>query len=84
MRISTNEEEPDLWYFIAMNRPRTRSSKRVTKAYTLGRRSFAKISAVEGIEITLAMDEDFQEFERKGLSAAERRRIISGKYGKVR
>lgn len=67
-----------------MNRPRAKSGKRAVKAYTLGRRGFAKISAVEGIELTPAMDEDFQEFERKGLSAAERRRIITGKYGKVR
>jgi hypothetical protein len=30
------------------------------------------------------MDADFREFERQGLSADQRRKVISRKYGKVR
>lgn len=52
--------------------------------YTIGRRSFAKISAVEGIRLTEAMNEDFLEFDRKGLSPKDRRAAIAKKYAKVR
>jgi len=55
----------------------------VSARYTVGRRSFAKISAVEGIRITSEMAEDLHEFDRKGLSGDDRRRAISRKYGKV-
>jgi hypothetical protein len=61
-----------------------KSANRAAKRYTIGRSSFAKISAIEGIRITAAMDADFHEFDRKGLSAAERRKVIAEKYGKVR
>jgi hypothetical protein len=56
----------------------------MSKGYVLGRVRFAKISAVEGIRMTAAMEADFREFEQKGLSAEDRRRAISKKYGKVR
>jgi hypothetical protein len=62
----------------------SKSSKRVSKGYVLGRSRFAKISAIEGIHLTSAMEADFLEFERKGLSAEDRRRAIGRKYGKVR
>lgn len=58
--------------------------KRPSKGYTIGRSGFAKISAVEGIRTTATMDADFREFERQGLSADERRKVIGRKYGKVR
>ncbi len=58
--------------------------KRITKGYTIGRDGFAKISAVEGIRITAAMEQDFREFEQQGLSAAQRRKAIAKKYGKSR
>jgi hypothetical protein len=61
-----------------------KSGSRAAKGYTIGRQGFAKISAIEGIQITAAMDAEFHEFERKGLSAAERRKVIAKKYGKVR
>ena len=54
------------------------------KGYTLGRSRFAKISAIEGIHMTAAMEADFRDFDRKGLSAEDRRRVIGKKYGKVR
>jgi len=62
----------------------SKSSKHVSKGYVLGRSRFAKISAIEGIRLTAAMEADFHEFERKGLSAEDRRRVIGRKYGQVR
>jgi hypothetical protein len=67
-----------------MKNPSARPPARASRIFTLGRRSFAKISAIEGIVLTNGMDEDFREFERKRLPAAERRRILSRKYGKTR
>lgn len=49
--------------------------------YTLGRNRFAKISEVEGIKPSRRLEEDFREFDRRGLSATERRRILARKYG---
>ena len=68
-----------------MRQAAPKSSKRATaKAYVIGRSGFAKISAVEGIRLTETMNADFREFERQGLSAEERRKVISRKYGKAR
>ena len=67
-----------------MKRTASKSPKRISKGYILGRARFAKISAIEGIRLTAAMEADFREFERKGLSAADRRRIIGKKYGTAR
>lgn len=58
----------------------TKSSAR-TGAYTIGRNGFSKISAVEGIKPSRQMDKDFEEFDRQGLSAAERRHALARKYG---
>ena len=52
------------------------------KRFVLGRDSFARISAVEGIHLTREMKRDLREFDRKGLSATERRRAIVNKYGR--
>jgi hypothetical protein len=54
------------------------------KGFKVGRRAFAKISAVEGIHLSPEMAKDFGEFDRKGLSAGERRKVIARKYGAVR
>jgi hypothetical protein len=62
----------------------SRSPKDAAKSYTIGRRALAKISAVEGIHLSEEVNEDFREFERKGLSPQDRRHAISRKYGKVR
>lgn len=71
--------------YIAFMRPTgSKSPKRSSKGYVIGRSGFAKISAVEGIRTTATMDADFREFERQGLSADQRRKVISRKYGKVR
>jgi hypothetical protein len=61
-----------------------KSPKRPSKGYVIGRSRFAKISAVEGIRTTATMDADFREFEQRGLSPDQRRKVISRKYGKVR
>jgi hypothetical protein len=62
----------------------TKSGKRPSKGFTLGRQGFAKISAVEGIKMSRAMDAEFREFDRKGLSPEQRRKAIAAKYGKTR
>jgi hypothetical protein len=62
----------------------TKSGKRTAKGFTLGRQSFAKISEVEGIRMSRAMDAEFREFDRKGLTPEERRKAIAAKYGKDR
>lgn len=67
-----------------MSRPSTKAAKRAVKGYTIGRHGFAKISALEGIHLSDAMDADFREFDRNGLSAEERRKVIRRKYGKAR
>lgn len=61
-----------------------KSAKHQSKGYVLGRARFAKISAIEGIRMTAAMEADFREFERKDLPAEDRRKVIGKKYGKVR
>ena len=58
--------------------------KKTVPTFTIGRNGFAKISAVEGIQITAAMEADFREFDRKGLSASQRRAVLAQKYGKPR
>jgi hypothetical protein len=46
----------------------------------LGRDRFARIAAVEGIELTPAMKRRAAEFDRRGLSGEERRRSIIRLY----
>lgn len=50
--------------------------------YTVGRRAFARIGAIDGVRLTDEMEEDLREFDRKGLTVEERRRAIARKYGK--
>ena len=49
---------------------------------TLGRERFAKISAVEGIELTAGMKKRAADFDRRGVSGEERRRTIIRAYRK--
>jgi hypothetical protein len=53
------------------------------KTYTLGRKGFAKISAIEGIKLSPEMADNFREFDRQQLTASERRAAIRHKYGKA-
>lgn len=48
----------------------------------IGRARFAKISAVEGIQLTEAMEKRALEASRKGLTAEEYRRTIERSYRK--
>jgi hypothetical protein len=68
---------PILWYDTFMPiRKKSASNKRVAASQIIGRERFAKISAVEGIEPSSAMKKRVAQFDRAGLSAAERRREI--------
>ena len=51
--------------------------------FVIGRDSFGKISAVEGIRLTPSMKKRAAEAERKGLSAEERRQTIVRSYRKA-
>jgi hypothetical protein len=61
-----------------------KSSKAAVKAktLTLGLVGFAKISAVEGIRLRHSTKKMFADFDRRGLSPAERRREIFEKHAK--
>ncbi len=50
------------------------------KAFVLGREAWRKICAVEGIILSEEAERMFEEFDRLGLSAEERRRRIIAKY----
>jgi hypothetical protein len=52
------------------------------KTLTLGLVGFAKISAVEGIALRPSTKKMFTDFDRRGLSPAERRREIFEKHAK--
>lgn len=67
-----------------MANSKSRSGTRAAKGYVIGRQRFAKISAIEGIQITPSMDADFREFDRQELPAGERRKLIARKYAKSR
>ena len=50
--------------------------------FTLGRKGFAKISAVEGIRLSADMEQRFREFDRQGVSAVDRRKSIARAFAK--
>lgn len=50
--------------------------------YVLGLKSFAKISAVEGIRLSASSKKMFAEFDRRGLSDEQRRQAIAKKHAK--
>jgi hypothetical protein len=60
--------------------PKTVAPK--TRPFTIGREQFQKISAVEGVHLNRGMHEEFREFDRQEMPAAERRRILVAKYGR--
>jgi hypothetical protein len=66
-----------------MRKSSPRKSDETAQHYTLGRASFAKISAVEGVKLSGAMRAEFREFDRQGLTAEERRRRIVAKHTRV-
>ncbi|HEU5275839.1 MAG TPA: hypothetical protein VFU97_19425 [Xanthobacteraceae bacterium] len=52
------------------------------KGLTLGLAAFAKISAVEGITLRSSSRKMFADFDRRGLSPAQRRREIFAKHAR--
>jgi hypothetical protein len=52
------------------------------RASRSGRDGFARISAIEKVSLTPEMKKDFREFDRRGLSAEQRRTRIARKYGR--
>ena len=62
--------------------PKTTKSSPPPRSFTLGRGLFEKISAVEGIHLSRVLRADFDEFDRLGLPADERRRVLLMKYGR--
>jgi hypothetical protein len=70
---------------IAAMKKRASTSRRhraAKGALTLGRERFAKISAVEGIELTVDMRARAAEFDRLGMAPAKRRHAIIRAYSK--
>jgi hypothetical protein len=63
------------------NTPRKNANGKAA-GMTIGRKAFAKISAVEGIRLTPAMKARAAEFDRKGLSPEERVRAIVAAHRK--
>jgi hypothetical protein len=63
-------------------RKKSAANKRIAANQVIGRERFAKISAVEGIKPSSAMKKRVAQFDRDGLSAAERRREIIKAYKK--
>jgi len=55
---------------------------RRSEPFTLGRASFEKISAVEGISYSADMIKTFRKLDKKGASPAERRQAIAMRYGR--
>ena len=64
------------------SRQNAKTGSKGKASVTLGRARFAKISAVEGIVLTPKMKERIADFERRGLSAEERRQSIVRAYRK--
>jgi hypothetical protein len=59
-----------------MSSQKNTSRKNKTSGFVIGRERFSKISAVEGIKPSGAMKKRISDFDRKGLSAEQRREAI--------
>ena len=66
-----------------MSKPKQPGTAVKKKGFVIGRASFGKISAVEGIRLTPAMKKRATDAERKGLSAEEYRLTIVRSYRKA-
>jgi hypothetical protein len=63
-------------------RRKTAAKGTKVRGFVVGRARFTKISAVEGIQLTQAMERRASEAGRKGLTAEEYRRTIVRSYRK--
>jgi hypothetical protein len=59
-----------------------RLSTHAAKTVTLGLAGFAKISAIEGVQLSSDSHRMFEEFDRKGLNAEQRRMAIAAKHAR--
>jgi hypothetical protein len=59
-----------------MKRRSSRSQRPSSRGLTLGPKWGEKINAIEGIKLTPAAEKRAADFDRRGLSPAERRREI--------
>jgi hypothetical protein len=74
---------PGTCYNVAMTKQRKPVTKGVKAGgFVVGRARFAKISAVEGIELSQVMEKRASEADRKGLTAEEYRRTIGSSHCK--
>jgi hypothetical protein len=73
-----------LCYIVFMTKHglRGRGNGKKKRGMTLGQDRFAKISAVEGIQLTAAMRKRAAAFDRQGTPAAARRRAIMQAHSK--
>lgn len=51
----------------------TNKDGQTSKSFTLGRSAMTKLNAVEGVVLTAAGKQTFKEFDREGLTPAQRR-----------
>lgn len=65
-----------------MSKNKSIARNAVTGRFVLGRESFSKISAVEGLVMSKSMRSEFRALDRQNASARKRRETLSGKYGK--
>lgn len=77
---STCRKNAGLCYCLLMNP--SKSPQKKTGSFVLGRARFEAISAVEGIRKTAESRRMFDDFDRKGLTAEQRRRAIFEKYAR--
>ena len=75
--------EHEACYDWRMSKPKQPGTKAKKKGFVIGRASFGKISAVEGVRLTPAMKKRAADAEREGLSAEEFRRTIVRSYRKA-
>jgi hypothetical protein len=66
----------EMWYHSFMASQKTIGKQDRNAGFVLGRERFAKISAVEGIELSGAMKKRIRDSDRKDLSAEARREAI--------
>ncbi|MBR1213563.1 hypothetical protein [Bradyrhizobium sp. JYMT SZCCT0180] len=66
-----------------MSNPTQPDTKPKKRRFVIGRSSFSKICAVEGIQLTPSMKKRAVDAEREGLSAEEYRQTIIRAYRKA-
>ena len=65
-----------------MSKSNTIGRKAGIDRFVLGRESFHKIGAVEGLVMPKSMRGEFRALDRQNASARKRRETLSDKYGK--